>query len=53
MSQQEPINVKEPVDPAVVKAEDVQGKSQGQLVRRRFFGKNGAVISLIVLTFVV
>lgn len=53
MSQQEPINVKEPVDPAVAKAEDVQGKSQGQLVRQRFFGNTGAVISLIVLTFVV
>ncbi|MBD2762557.1 ABC transporter permease [Kocuria sp. cx-116] len=53
MSQQEPINVKEPVDPAVARAEDVQGKSQGQLVRQRFFGNTGAVISLIVLIFIV
>jgi peptide/nickel transport system permease protein len=33
--------------------EDVKGLSQGALVRKRFFGHTGAIVSLVVLAFVV
>ena len=34
-------------------AADLKGKSQGALVRRRFFGHTGAIVSLVVLALVV
>ena len=33
--------------------DDVKGLSQGALVRKRFFGHTGAIVSLVVLAFVV
>ncbi|MDN5631422.1 ABC transporter permease [Glutamicibacter protophormiae] len=56
MSQPQPIDVPQPVDQnpeAGEKPQDVRGKSQGQLVRQRFFGNTGAVVSLVVLLFIV
>ena len=56
MSQPQPIDVPQQVEQnpqTGEKPEDVRGKSQGQLVRQRFFGNTGAVVSLIVLLFIV
>ncbi len=56
MSQPQPIDVPQQVEQNPQtgdKPEDVRGKSQGQLVRQRFFGNTGAVVSLIVLLFIV
>jgi len=36
-----------------VELKEVEGLSQGQIVRRRFFRHKGAVISMVLLTFVV
>ncbi|MER3390602.1 MAG: ABC transporter permease [Microcella sp.] len=36
-----------------IELKEVEGLSQGQIVRRRFFRHRGAVISMIVLTFIV
>ena len=50
MSQPQPIDVPQPVGQvpeAGEKPQDVRGKSQGQLVRQRFFGNTGAVVSLV------
>lgn len=55
MSQPQQIEVQEAenLGPMGEPRNDVQGKSQGQLVRQRFFGNTGAVVSLIVLLFIV
>ena len=56
MSQPQPIDVPQQVEQTPQtgeKPEDVRGKSQGQLVRQRFFGNTGAVVSLIVLLLIV
>lgn len=56
MSQPQPIDIPQTVEQhpeAGQKPQDVRGKSQGQLVRGRFFGNTGAVISLVVLLFIV
>ena len=43
----------EPGDEQLLEQREVAGLSQGQIVRRRFFRHKGAVVSLIVLTFIV
>ena len=55
MSQPQQIEVDEArnLDPAGDPRHEVQGKSQSQLVRQRFFGNTGAVVSMIVLVFIV
>ena len=55
MSQPQQIEVDEArnLDAAGDPRNEVQGKSQSQLVRQRFFGNTGAVVSMIVLVFIV
>ena len=56
MSQPQPIDIPQTVEQHPEDGQppqDVRGKSQGQLVRGRFFGNTGAVISLAVLLFIV
>ena len=56
MSQPQPIDIPQTVEQqpeAGQRPQDVRGKSQGQLVRQRFFGNTGAVVSLVVLLFIV
>ena len=46
-----PPDVPEPEDAAenAIELKETEGKSQGQIVRERFFRHKGAMISLIVL----
>ena len=53
MSQQPPVQIDEPRGTAPEDPEDIRGKSQSQLVRQRFFSNTGAVVSLVVLVFIV
>ena len=56
MSQPQPIDVPDTVEQVPEqgqKPQDVRGKSQGQLVRQRFFGNTGAVVSVVVILFIV
>ena len=47
-------NLSHPVDAEnSIELKEIEGLSQGQIVRRRFFRHKGAMVSLVVLTFIV